>query len=168
MAPGRRRYIRLVQTVAQYLKKSPARFGGAVVTAGVVVGSVAGCSSPPEPNAPPGSLVSGTAEITVNDQNLGKVDAVSCTPAGDTMTITTGDQNSGTTTLISNADKQSVKAVTIRNLGGFTGSYTEDLGGSATVTMTGGTYAITGNADGFKTDAPSYRANGTFTIKVAC
>lgn len=159
-----RRYIRLVQTVSRYFKDSPVRVGAILL----VAGSVAACSSPPESNRPPGSLVAGTAEVIVNDQNLGKVDAVNCTPAGDTMTIITGDQNSGTTTLVSNADKQSVKAVTIRNLGGFTGSYTEDLAGNATVTMTGGTYAITGNADGFKTDAPSYRANGTFTIKVAC
>ena len=34
--------------------------------------------------------------------------------------------------------------------------------------MTGRTYAITGNAQGFATDNPSFRANGTFTIKVAC
>lgn len=34
--------------------------------------------------------------------------------------------------------------------------------------MTGGTYLITGTADGFKTDNPSFRAKGTFAIKVAC
>jgi lipoprotein LpqH len=168
MAPGQRRYIRLVQKLARYPEMTPARLGGAVLALGLLTGAVAGCSSPPPPNAPAGALSAGTAEITVNDQNLGKVDAVDCTPAGDTMTITTGDQSSGTTTLVSNADKQSVTAVTINNLGGFTGSYTQDLAGSATVSMTGGTYSITGTADGFKTAAPSYRANGTFTIKVAC
>jgi hypothetical protein len=36
------------------------------------------------------------------------------------------------------------------------------------VTLTGNTYTITGTADGFNTDAPSFVANGTFTIKVAC
>lgn len=144
------------------------RVGAIVLAAGLAIGSAAGCSSPPQEQPQPGALVAGTAEVTVNDQSLGKVKSVDCTPAGDTMTITTGDQNSGTTILVSNGDKQTVKAVTIRNLGGFTGSYTEALAGDASVSMTGATYAITGTADGFKTDNPSFRANGTFTIKVAC
>jgi lipoprotein LpqH len=144
------------------------RVGGIVLAAGLAIGSAAGCSSPPQPQPQPGALVSGTAEVTVSDQSLGKVQSVDCTPAGDTITITTGDQNSGTTTVVSNGDKQTVKAVTIRDLGGFTGSYTEALAGDASVSMTGATYAITGTADGFKTDNPSFRANSTFTIKVAC
>ena len=31
-----------------------------------------------------------------------------------------------------------------------------------------GTYDITGTADGFVTDNPSFRADGTFAIKVSC
>jgi len=58
--------------------------------------------------------------------------------------------------------------VTIRNLGGFTGSHHAGLGGQAKVTQTGRTYDITGTADGFQTDQPSFRASGTFTIRVAC
>ena len=34
--------------------------------------------------------------------------------------------------------------------------------------MTGRTYDISGTADGFHTDNPSFRANGTFAIKVSC
>jgi lipoprotein LpqH len=157
---GLRRYIRLV--------KNTVRVGGVVLAVGVVVGSVAGCSSPPPPQQQPGTLVSGTAEVTVDNQSLPKVKSVDCTPGGDTMTITTGDQSSGTTTVVSNGDRQTVTAVAIRDLGGFSGSYTQALAGDATVSMTGATYAITGTADGFKTDNPSFRSNSTFTIKVAC
>jgi hypothetical protein len=58
--------------------------------------------------------------------------------------------------------------VYIRDLGGFTGSYNLDLGGEADVEMTGNTYSITGSADGFDTEKPSFRSQGTFEIKVAC
>ncbi len=134
----------------------------------LVVGIAAGCSSPPQQQRQAGALIPGTAEVTINDQKLGEFKTVDCTPAGDTMTISTGSSTSGTTALIANGDKQTVKAVTITDLGGFTGSYTEDLAGDAAVSMTGSTYSITGTADGFKTDNPSFRSNGTFTIKVAC
>jgi hypothetical protein len=144
--------------------KKTVGFVGAVL----VVGIAAGCSSPPQQQRAPGALVPGTAEVTINDQKLGTFQSVACTPAGDTMTITTGNDNSGTTAVVSNGDKQSVTAVTINDLGGFTGSYTQDLAGDAAVSMTGNTYSITGTADGFKTDNPSFRSNGTFTIKAAC
>jgi ipoprotein LpqH len=113
-------------------------------------------------------LFAGTAEVTVNGQNIGTTEAVQCTPAGTLTTITTGDQTSGVTALISNKDVLTTEAVGINNLGGFTGSYNRGLGGDAKVTMTGRTYDITGTADGFDTANPSFRKSGTFAIKVAC
>ncbi|MCV7225967.1 lipoprotein LpqH [Mycolicibacterium komossense] len=139
-------------------------FTGAVL----IVGIAAGCSSPPQQQRQPGALVPGTAEVTINDQKLGSFQSVDCTPAGHTMTITAGNTNSGTTVVVSNGDKQTVTAVTITDLGGFTGSYTQGLAGDAAVSMTGATYSITGTADGFNTDNPSFRSNSTFAIKVAC
>jgi hypothetical protein len=133
-----------------------------------MVGAVAGCSSPPPVKPQPGTLVIGTAEVTVNDANAGSTNAVACTAAGPLTTITTGDAQSGVTALVSNKGELTAESVSINNLGGFTGSYNAGLGGEATVTMTGRTYAITGTADGFATDNPSFRANGTFAIKVAC
>ncbi|WP_197518547.1 lipoprotein LpqH [Mycobacterium sp. ACS1612] len=130
---------------------------------------VAGCSSsPPDYKPGPGMLVAGTAQMTVNGQNIGTTEAVNCTPAGSLTTITTGDQTSGTTTLISNKDALTTEAVSINNVGGFTGSYNRGLGGETKVTMTGRTYDITGTADGFDVANPSYRTSGTFAIKVAC
>jgi lipoprotein LpqH len=131
--------------------------------------AVAGCSSgPPEYKPAPGTLVAGTAQVTVNGQNVGTTEAVQCTPAGSLTTITTGDQASGVSALISNKDELTTEAVGINNVGGFTGSYNRGLGGNAKVTMAGRTYDITGTADGFDTANPSFRTAGTFTIKVAC
>jgi ipoprotein LpqH len=131
--------------------------------------AVAACSSgPPAYQPAPGTLVPGTAQMTVNGQNIGTTEAVQCTPAGSLTTITTGDQTSGITSLISNKDELTAASVSINNVGGFAGSYNAGLGGTAKVTMTGRTYDITGTADGFETANPSFRTNGTFAIKVAC
>ena len=139
------------------------------VAVAVATLAVAGCSSgPPDYKPGPGMLVAGTAQVTVNGQNVGTTEAVSCTPAGSLTTITTGDQTSGVTALISNKDELAADAVSINNVGGYTGSYNRGLGGEAKVTMTGRTYDISGTADGFDTANPSFRKAGTFAIKVAC
>ena len=131
--------------------------------------AIGGCSSgPPDYQPAPGTLVAGTAQVTVNGQNIGTTEAVQCTPAGSLTTITTGDQASGVTALISNKDELTAETVAINNVGGFTGSYNAGLGGTTKVTMAGRTYDITGTADGFDTANPSFRTAGTFAIKVAC
>jgi len=130
---------------------------------------VAGCSSQPEPPPlPEGALVGGTAQITVNDNDLGLFHAVHCVAAGDLLTISTGNDEQGSTAVVSSTDGLRATSVAIRDLGGFTGSFNEGLGGKADVSLTGTTYTITGTADGFATDRPSFRTNGTFTIKAAC
>lgn len=131
--------------------------------------TLVGCSSgPPEASLPPGALVPGSAHITVNDNDLGEFHAVSCDSASDTLTISTGNTEQGSTAVVSNADGLTAKSVAIRDLGGFTGSFNEGLGGDAKVSLDGSTYTITGTADGFDTDKPSFRSSATFTIKVAC
>ena len=140
-----------------------------IAAAGVVAGGIAGCSSdPPETEPQPGTLVAGTAQVTVNGRDTGTTEVVQCTPAGTLTTITTGDNTAGVTAMVSNKDELIAESVSINNVGGFTGSYNAGLGGTAKVTMTGRTYDITGTADGFNTDNPSFRANGTFAIKVSC
>jgi ipoprotein LpqH len=139
------------------------------VAAAAATLAIGGCSSgPPDYRPAPGTLVAGTAQVTVNGQNIGTTEAVQCTPAGSLTTITTGDQASGVSALISNRDELTAEAVGINNVGGFTGSYNAGLGGTTKVTMTGRTYDITGTADGFDTANPSFRTSGTFAIKVAC
>ena len=130
--------------------------------------AVAGCSSHSAPPAPAGSLTAGTARITVNDDDLGEFHAVQCTTAGPYLTISTGNDQQGSTVVVSNTDGLVAKSVSIRDLGNFTGSFNEGLGGKADVTLDGSTYTITGTADGFATDRASFRSSGTFTIKAAC
>lgn len=131
---------------------------------------VAGCASPPPEVKPAaGELVAGTAKISVNGKDMGTTEAVQCVRAGTLITITTGDAASGMTAMVSNRNELVTESVRITNLGGFTGSYNKGLGGNAAkVTMTGATYDISGDADGFNTDNPSFRVPGTFAIKVAC
>lgn len=139
------------------------------MAAAVAAAAVAGCSSsPPDYQPPEGQLVAGTAQVTVNGQDLGTTEAVQCTPAGTMTTITTGDATSGVSAVVTSTDALTVRDVGIRDLGGFTGSYNDGLGGEASVTMSGRTYDIRGTAMGFATDKPSFRTSGTFAIKVSC
>lgn len=135
--------------------------------------ALGGCSSqPPEYTPQPGTLVAGTAQITVNGTDVGTTDSVQCDPAGTLMMMKTGDPGNpeapGVSALIESQDELVVREVGILDLGGFTGSYNDGLGGEATVTMTGRTYDIQGTADGFDTDNPSFRTTGNFQIKIAC
>jgi ipoprotein LpqH len=139
------------------------------VVAAAAITAIGGCSSePPNYEPPPGTLVAGTAQVTVNGQDTGTTEAVQCSSTGSLTTITIGDQASGVTAMVSNRDELTAESVGINNLGGFTGSYNAGLGGTAKVTMTGRTYDITGTADGFDTAKPSFRSSGTFAIKVSC
>jgi hypothetical protein len=141
----------------------------AAVATVVVALAVAACSSsPPADDRQPGTLAIGTAKVTVDGADAGMTDAVSCTTTGPLTTITTGDDQSGSVSIVSNADALTAQTVSINNLGGFTGSYNAGLGGAAAVTMRGRTYTIEGTADGFRTDDPSFRSDGSFTITVAC
>ena len=131
---------------------------------------LAGCSSgPPQYRPGPGNLIAGTAQTTVNGQNAGTTDSVQCTTLGTLTIIKTGDDASGVTALVSNKTQLTAESVAIRDVGGFTGSYSSGLGDDAAqVGMTGRTYDISGTADGFDTDSPSFRNSGTFAIKVSC
>jgi ipoprotein LpqH len=143
-----------------------------VITAGlaVLVGGIAGCSSstPAAPARPPGAPPVGTAQVTVDAADAATVGAVNCTQADSLVTITAGDNASGMTAVVDLTSKPTVRSVSIHNLGGFTGSYWQDLGPVARVSTGTQAYQITGTADGFHVDAPSFRKTETFAIKVAC
>jgi ipoprotein LpqH len=143
-----------------------------VTTAGlaVLVGSIAGCSSstPAAPVRPPGALPVGTAQVTVDAADAATIGSVNCMQSESLVTISAGDDASGMTAVVDLASKPTVKSVGINNLGGFIGSYWQDLGAPARVSTGTKTYEITGSADGFHVDTPSFRKTETFAIKVAC
>lgn len=131
---------------------------------------LAGCSSgpPPTPAQRPGTVASGTATVSIDGQNAETDSNVSCQALGTTTTITTGDEEAGAALVISSDPELAVLSVSIRDIGGFTGSYNEDLGKPADVGITDRTYEVSGFADGFAVDNPSFRKQGEFTITVAC
>ena len=140
----------------------------AVIPAVLTVACIAGCSSPPPAAPQQGTIPAGTAEVTVNGQKLATSDLVECQANQAMTTITTGDDKAGATLVVDNSGDPVARSVAIRNLGGFTGSYWQDLGGSADIRTTGRTVTVTGTADGFNTDNPSMRTSGQFAIKVNC
>jgi lipoprotein LpqH len=143
------------------------RFNGAALAL-LIVGAVAGCSSPAQAPPPRGTLPAGTAEVTINGAAMGRTNTVACTVVGPLTTIRTGDDNAGTTSVVDNAHGLTVQSAEISNLGGFTGSYWADLGAAAKVQLTGRTIVMNGTATGFDTGNPSFRTTGEFSIRVAC
>ncbi|MFC5933340.1 MULTISPECIES: lipoprotein LpqH [Mycobacterium avium complex (MAC)] len=134
----------------------------------LVAASVGACSPSRAAEPPPGTLLPGTAQVTINDHVLPETHAVKCVPMGSLATVTIGDTAAGTSMFVSNESPLTAKTININNLDGFTGSYAEHLQGAAEVTLHGYTYTIRGRAEGFNTDNPSLRSTDSFTIKVAC
>lgn len=139
----------------------------ALVVAAMVVGGSAGCSSGPPPKPKRGTLPPGTAHLSVDGGDLRTTDAVVCTDIAWSTTITTGDEATGATVMVSSAKKLLVESVQIHNLNHFTGNYNRDLNGDASIAMVDATYHITGDAMGYEPTsiAPITRP---FDITVAC
>lgn len=134
----------------------------------LVSGLAVACSSQPAQQLQPGTVPAGTAEVTVNGQKLATSEAVDCSFIQSSMTIMTGDDASGATIVIDNSLQLDTKSVEIRELGGFTGSYRQDLGGTAAAKLVGRTFTIEGTADGFDATDPSARTTGSFSVMASC
>lgn len=106
--------------------------------------------------------------MTVNGADAGTTKSVQCRTIGPMTMIETGSQDAGMFAMIWAEDKQVVRIVRIQDLSGYTGSYNTGLGGEASVTMQDRTFDISGTADGFETANPSFRAPGSFQLKVSC
>jgi hypothetical protein len=141
-----------------------------IAAAAIMVSGCAACSSAQQPaQQEPGALPPGTAQLTIDGKDLPITRAVQCAPAEQYLTtITTGDDASGTTLMVSNAGKLAVEFVRIRNVNGFTGDYNRGLADSeATVALDKNTYQIAGAAVGYGTKSPQ-PTMAPFTIKVSC
>ncbi|KUI01488.1 hypothetical protein AU190_00310 [Mycolicibacterium acapulense] len=134
-----------------------------VAAAAVILGAgVAGCSTPPA------ALGGTTAKVTINGESTGGPHAVSCTQSGWLWTIETPDENKGFTASVGTGDKVTVESVTFHDFGGFTGNFWQGNIGEAEVEGDGGTFTITGSADGSFTDNPSNAVTATFRIEANC
>lgn len=140
-----------------------------ITAAAMALGGLVGCSSSaPEYQPPAGALPSGAVQVTIGGQDLGTSYATTCQPIGTVTTISTGDDAAGTTSAVDSVDGLTAQYVQIRNLGGFTGNYWQGVDGEAEVKATGTTFVITGRANGFKTDNPSFRTTEDFELRVSC
>jgi len=133
----------------------------------LVLMGTAGCSSgPPALTLPNGALPGGTAQVTVNGNDTGPIYDVECESIGKGLTrINIGSGGTATTLLV---DARTPKGVVFNDVKGFTGSYWQDLQGSARIAMVDQTYTLTGTAAGFNAEQPYARTMNDFTVKVAC
>jgi ipoprotein LpqH len=141
---------------------------GIITTAVLLIGAATACSGGwTSGRSRAMELVPGSARVIVHGKDAGTSDAVLCSRVNALTTIQTGDDRSGTTVVVSNADKLTVKSVYFRSMDGFTGAYNFNLAGEATAALVGATYDITGAAVGY--DVGSFRrTTERFTIRVAC
>jgi lipoprotein LpqH len=131
----------------------------AVVLAVAVLGA---CT--PRPQTPLG----GTASVTVNS-NEAKFQIVKCTQVEWYRTIDIGGNFAGATVAVDErAEPVTVKSVHIRNLGGFTGMYSQGGEGDATTSLSSGKFTIRGTAHGYMVDKPNEPATATFKILATC
>ncbi len=130
---------------------------------------ITGCSpAPPALRLPHGALPGGTAQITVDGNATGPLGSVACRSIGKGLTeITIGRTGPGTGTTVL-VDSKTPKGVSFNDVEGFTGSYWQDLQGSAQLGMVDQTYTLTGTVTGFDTERPYTRTTNDFTVTVAC
>jgi ipoprotein LpqH len=134
----------------------------AAVAVALAVAVLAACT--PKPQTP----LSGTASVTVNS-NEAKFQIVKCTQVEWYRTIDIGGNFSGATVAVDErAEPVTVNSVHIRNLGGFTGMYSQGDGDDAKTSLSSGKFTISGTAHGYKVDKPDEPATATFKIIVTC
>lgn len=83
--------------------------------------------------------------------------------------IDIGSELSGAKVVVDESAQQATaQSVRIRNVGGFSGMYSQGGDGSADMSMTGDKFTVSGTANGYKADKPSEPATATFKIVVTC
>lgn len=136
----------------------------AVIAVGLLAAGLSGCGSDNSKLR----VVEATGTVNVNGVELGSAGPVTCHRETSTTMIDTGGQDGGSTTVLNNASGLVVRSVEIRNLGGFSGTYLQDLQGDAKASMEGRTITVTGEAPGYTTEKPNERTTLPFVIKVNC
>lgn len=130
--------------------------------------AVPACSSHrTEVNSAAKALSPGAGQLTIGDHDHHSFGDLKCTVENHITTLASSQEAFGITAMLTNIDTPTVKWVRIRG-NGFAGSYNQDLGGNAEVTLIGSTYHIAGTASGFKSDHPGRSTSETFVIDAQC
>lgn len=134
----------------------------AAAAAALAVALLGACTSRPA------TQLASTASVTVNgnDRNF---HVVKCGQLEWTRTIDIGSDFAGAKVVVDEgAQPAKAESVRIRNLGGFSGMYSQGGDGNADMSMTGDKFTVTGTANGYKSDKPNEPATATFKIVVTC
>jgi ipoprotein LpqH len=132
----------------------------AAAAAALAVLALGACSS--------GSQEANSAKVTVNGNDT-TIHVVRCSQLEWYRTIDIGGDLAGVTvTIDERAQPLTTTSVRIRNVGGFTGMYSQGGAGEASMTVSGDKFTITGTANGYKTDKPGEPASAAFKISTKC
>lgn len=136
------------------------RFPAAVAL--LVAAGVAGCSSPPA------ALSTHDAKVIINGEATNALQPVTCYQDGESWTIETLDKEPGFTATLQLGDNVTARAVEIRNLGNFTGTFWNDNLGKASAKVNQGKFTVRGEAKGAFADKPNKSTTATFDISTTC
>ncbi|WP_036460844.1 lipoprotein LpqH [Mycobacterium sp. 141] len=131
-----------------------------VVLAALVVSA---CSTPPGP--PAGG---NTARITINGQQSSTAFPIDCTQRAWLWIIDSLQKEPGFTAMVETGTAVTPKAVRLRGIDGFTGSWAEGRQGATEASIKGATFTITGTARGAHDDHPTRPADVQYRLEAHC
>ncbi|MGA7052430.1 MAG: lipoprotein LpqH, partial [Mycobacterium sp.] len=113
------------------------------------------------------TATSSTASVTVNG-NDSRIHTVKCSQLEWYRTIDVGGDLAGVTAVVDErAQPFTAISVRIKNVGGFTGLYSQGGNGDAKMSLSGDKYQISGTANGYKVDT-NQPATAAFKISASC
>lgn len=131
-----------------------------VVLAALVVSA---CSAQPAP--PAGG---NTARITIDGQQSSTTFPIDCTQRAWLWVIESLQKEPGFTAMVETGTALTPKAVRLRSVDGFTGSWAVGRQGTAEASIDGATFTITGTARGANDDRPTRPADVQYRLEARC
>jgi lipoprotein LpqH len=111
--------------------------------------------------------ISSSASVTVDGKDA-RLQVVKCSQLEWYRTIDVGGDLAGVRAVVDeHAQPLTAISVRIKNVGGFTGAYSQGGNGDANMSFSGDKYTITGTANGFNT-ATNEPASAAFKISATC
>lgn len=149
----------------------------AVAGATILVAGISGCSSSKPSgggiatSVPGGSVSVGganAAKVIIDGKDQNVQGTTVCTKAAGNISIAVGGSSTGISVVLTDASPPQVKAVQLGNVNGVTLQYAQGGQGSASVTVDGNTYKVTGTATGIDMANPMQPTNKPFEVDATC
>jgi lipoprotein LpqH len=120
----------------------------------------------------PGGSVSvggaNAAKVIIDGKDQNVQGTTVCTKAAGNISIAVGGSSTGISVVLTDASPPQVKAVQLGNVNGVTLQYAQGGQGSASVTVDGNTYKVTGTATGIDMANPMQPTNKPFEVDATC